>query len=107
MAANVVHARAMRTVLSDEAEREELLCHLLLHELQKLFSDYIRESVNHNHKRTADTEGYASSKPFNKTVLAICDLQKRIQDYEISDVSGRNLVTLKKESPASEPQRNR
>ena len=105
MAANMVHTRAMRTILSDEAERKELLCHLLLHELQKLFSDYIRESVNHNHKRTADTEGYVSSKPFNKAVLAICDLQKRMQDYKMSNVSGQNLATLKKKSPASEPQK--
>ena len=96
MAANMVHTRAMRTILSDEAERKELLCHLLLHELQKLFSDYIRESVNHNHKRTADTEGYVRVKLFNKAVLVICDLQKRMQDYKISDVSGQNLARLKK-----------
>ena len=105
MAANLVHARAMRTILSSEAEREELLCHLLLHELQKLFSDYIRESVNHNHKRTADTKGHVSSKSFNKAVLAICDLQKRMQGYKICDMSGGTLATLKKKSPASEPQK--
>ena len=96
IAANVVHTRDMRTILSDEAEREELLCHLLLHELQELFSDCTCESVNHNHKRTADSEGYVSSKPFNKAVLAICALQKRMQDYKISDVSGQNLARLKK-----------
>ena len=105
MAANVVHTRDMRIILSDEAEREELLCHLLLHKLQKLFCDYIRESINHNHKRTSDTKGYVSSKPFNKAVLAICDLQKRMQDYKMSNVSGQNLATLKKKSPASEPQK--
>ena len=103
MAANVVHDRAMRIIQSEEAERGELLCHLLLHELQKLLSDYIRESVHHNHKRTAVSDGYVSSTPFNKAVAAICDLQKRMQEYKISDVSGRNLVTLKKPSQASEP----
>ena len=105
MAANVVHDRAMRIILSEEAEREELLCHLLLHELQKLLSDYIRESVHHNHKRTAVSDGYVSSTPFNKAVEAICDLDRRMQEYKISDVSGRNLVTLKKPSQASEPKK--
>ena len=104
MAANVVHDRDMRTILSEEADREELLCHLLLHELQKLFRVYIRESVNHNHKKTVATTGYVSSKPFNKAVLAICGLQKRMQEYKMSNLSGQNLATLKTKSQASVPQ---
>ena len=102
MGGGVVHTREMRSILSDEPENEELLCHLLLHKLQDIFSSYICDSVNHNHKHTVDIDGYISSQPFNKATMAIYDRQTCMQGYKTSNMSDQGLVTLKRNSPAPE-----
>ena len=98
-AASTIATEDIEDTFSDQASREELLSHYLLHELQEIFRAYVRGATHYRQRAMADKYNCVLSSTWTTAARAIMNLPHRIDVLVSSDLKATGLVTLKRDKP--------
>ena len=78
-AASTISTEEIEDTFVDQALREELLSHYLLHELQDIFRAYVKGVTHYKQKLMANHNSCVRSLTWNAAARAIMDLPRKIQ----------------------------
>jgi len=93
-AANTITKEEIEDKLADQAHREKLLSHYLLHELQEIFRAYVKGVTHHRQQSMANNNSCVRSSTWNTAARAIMDLPREIERHVNADLNASGLITL-------------
>ena len=98
-AASTIATEEIEDTFAEQAPREELLSHYLLHELQEIFRAYVKGATHYRQRAMADKHNCVLSSTWTAAARAIMNLPHKIDMLVSADLKATGLVTLKREKP--------
>ena len=100
-AASTIFTEEIKDTFVDQAPREELLSHYLLHEFQEIFHAYVNGVTHFKQKLMVTHNSCVKSSNWNAAAGAIMDLPQKIEMLAHADLNATGLITLKCEKPSA------